>query len=161
MAKTKKEQVTEQATKTTLEQVFAMWKQTAKSGKSYFTGKYKGDELRGFYNSNKKNPNEPDVKIYTVKDGELSKEPILVLWCNATDSGKKYLSGKIADSRVVGFINEKANAENKQPYFSVYYSEDKPNEEKPEEKPEEKTEGKTKTKEKPQMEEIKDEDLPF
>jgi len=157
---TKTKQVTEKTTdqekkEFNLEQVFAMWKETAKSGTTYFTGYYKGQSLRGFYNTEKKNPNEPDVKIYTTNDeGKLSKEPLLSLWCNATDEGKKYLSGKLKDNRVVGFINEKANAENRQPYFSVYYSDDK---ERPEEKPEEKE----KQKKKPQKEEIKDKKLPF
>ena len=45
------------------------------------------------------------------------------MWCNATKSGKKYLTGKLGGKRIVGFIyngnNEKA------PYLSVYYSDDK------------------------------------
>lgn len=106
-----------------LEQAFAMWKRKAKSGMVYFTGKYNEGEIRGFYNTKKKNPNEPDLRIYSVgKDGDLNEE-IISLWCNAKENKKKYLSGKLGDKRVVGFFNDKATEENKQPYFSVYYSE--------------------------------------
>lgn len=130
---TKKTEKAEQKTTLTPEhQIFAMWRKRSKKGDTYFTGAYHGNDehyakdLRGFYNSKKKNPNEPDVKIYLVnEDGELLEEPIVSLWCNATDSGKKYLSGKYKEKRVVGFINDKATKENKQPYFSVYYSDDK------------------------------------
>lgn len=109
----------------TLTQVFAMWKRTSKNGKTtFFTGKdIDGREIRGFYNTKKQNPKEPDIRIYHLtENGELEKEVYVSLWCNAKDNGKKYLSGKIDGARVVGFINTKASAENKQPYFSVYWS---------------------------------------
>lgn len=117
---------TAQATKKefTMRQVFAMWKRTSKNGNSYFTGKgIDGAEIRGFYNTKKANPKEPDIRIYKVlSDGSLEKEQYLGLWCNAKENGKKYLSGKLDGLRVVGFINSKATDENKQPYFSVYWS---------------------------------------
>lgn len=147
MAKTQTKKV-EEKKEFTLEQVFAMWKETSKKGASYFTGKCDKGYIKGFYNTNKQNPKEPDIRIYLTNDkGDLEKDVYLSLWCNTTDNGKKYLTGKLGDKRVVGFINAKANEENKQPYFTVYYSDDK--------KPEKVT------KERPQMEEIKDEKLPF
>ena len=125
MAKT-----TNTATKETKEykmkQVFALWKSESKAGTTYFEGKYEGDAIRGFYNTQKKNPNEPDLRVYALDgEGKLCKEELLSLWCNATESGKKYLSGKFGGKRVVGFINTKATAENKQPYISIYWSEDR------------------------------------
>ena len=122
---TKKNEKTTVATeqKSTLNELFAMWKQKSKAGKSYFTGKDSGVQLKGFYNTKKENPKEPDLKIYKVDDnGELCKDVFLALWCNATESGKKYLSGKLKDERVVAFINEKATEDNKQPYLRVYLS---------------------------------------
>ena len=76
-------------------------------------------------NKDKINLKEPDLRIYNVgEDGKL-KDEIIALWCNATKTGKKVLSGKILDQKVVGFINATATEENKRPYFTVYWSEEK------------------------------------
>lgn len=108
--------------------IFALWKRTSKNGDTYFSGKTSKDngemQLRGFFNTNKKNPKEPDLRVYVVTSkGELSKEPLISMWCNVSKNSKKYLTGKIEDKRVVAFINDKANE--KQPYVVAYYSEDK------------------------------------
>jgi uncharacterized protein (DUF736 family) len=102
-----------------MEQVFAMWKKQGKNGTTYFSGKLGEEWLVGFYNSKKKNPKEPDVRIY--KQDNL-KEEFLSLWMNVSKGGKKFLSGKLGDKRIVGFINNGKN-ENA-PYFSCYYSEE-------------------------------------
>lgn len=131
MAK-KNEKVVKTEQKSTLQELFAMWKQNSKAGKPYFTGKDSNVELKGFYNTEKKNPKEPDLKIYTLDDKkELNKEPYLVLWCNATEKGVKYLTGKLNDKRVVAFINDKATDDNKQPYLKVYLSKEPVNNEDP------------------------------
>lgn len=139
-------------TENKLEQVFAMWKHTSKKKLVYFAGKTKdGQELRGFYNTDKKNLKEPDLRIYRVDgDGNLDKETFLSLWCNASDTGKKYLTGKLEEKRVVGFINEKADSKNKQPYLSIYWSDE--NGTKTEKKP---------TKQAKKEEPETDSDLPF
>ena len=101
------------------EQVFALWKAKTTKGRTYLTGKTTdGSRLVGFFNTNKKNPNEPDARIYLSKD---MKEEYCSLWSNVSDKGNKYLSGKVDGKRVIGFINDKP--ENKRPYVSVYYSE--------------------------------------
>ncbi len=112
------------ATKKRLDQVFALWKRKSKDGKStYFTGKLGDTNVTAFYVTNKKNLKEPDMRVYTRdQDGKLSKEPVVSLWCNATKNGKKILSGKIDGKRVVGFIN--STATEKQPYISVYWSDE-------------------------------------
>ena len=154
------------AEKKKLQGVLALWKRTSKDGKkTYFTGKVDDGTFEnecyvtGFYNTEKKNLKEPDLRIYARDDeGNLSKEPFLSLWCNATKNGKKILSGKLNGKRVIGFI--KADASEKHPYISVYYS----NEEEAESnKTDTKTEKKTtKKKEEPKFEEIPfDEPLPF
>ena len=114
------------ATKTNQKkQVFALWKRTSKEGKTYFTGKYDEVEVRGFYNGKKQNPKEPDMRVYAVDGNKnLSKDELVSLWCNVSKGGKKYLSGKLNGKYVVGFINDKATAENKQPYISLYWSEE-------------------------------------
>ena len=147
------------AEKKKLQGVFALWKRTSKDGKkTYFTGvsEDKSYNVTAFYNTDKKNLKEPDLKVYVRDDeGNLSKEPLVSLWCNATKNGKKILSGKIDGKRVIGFI--RANATEKQPYISVYYSED----ELPVAPEAPKKETKKAKKEAPKMEEIEPEDLPF
>lgn len=147
-----------------LQRVCALWKTTSKDGKkTYFSGKVDDGTFEnecyvtGFYNTEKKNLKEPDLRIYARDDeGNLSKEPFLSLWCNATKNGKKILSGKLNGKRVIGFI--KADATEKQPYISIYYSDEETESDKTDTKSEEKT---TK-KEEPKFEEIpSDGSLPF
>jgi len=123
MAKTQTKKVEQTKKEFTMEQVFAMWIEQSKKGGKYFTGKCDKGYLKGFYNTNKQNPKEPDIRIYlTDEKGNLQKEEYLSLWCKLSKNNKKFLSGKLDGKWVVGFINEKATEENKQPYFSVYYS---------------------------------------
>lgn len=135
-------------------QVFAMWKNEGKNGKPYFTGKLEdGTKLTGFYNTDKKNMKEPDIRIYKVDgNNKIEGEEFVSLWCNSTKDGKKkYLSGKVDGKRVVGFIREKATG--KLPYFTVYWAdEDLPQAEAPK---------KSAKKDEPKYEEAVDQDLPF
>ena len=111
----------------TMTPVLSLWRKLSKTGKSYYlSGKTAGVDkvwLKGFFNGNKTNPKEPDVRIY-VEDAEhnLSKETYLSLWCKIAKSGKKYLTGKLDGKWVVGFINE--DSDGKRPYLSVYFSEE-------------------------------------
>ena len=108
-----------------LEQAFAMWRNKSKEGKIYFSGKYQGERIIGFTNGMKKNPKEPDVRIYEIDEhGNMKKEELTSLWVNVSKNNKKYLSGKLEGKRIIGFIREKATE--KQPYFSVYYSDEQP-----------------------------------
>ena len=108
-------------------QLFALWKQKSKDGKTtYFTGKANtGISLRAFYNTKKKNPNEPDLRIYTYVDGETSKENVGAMWCNASkkDNTKKYLSGTFDGVKVIAFFNSTDNE--KAPYITAYVSEER------------------------------------
>ena len=106
-----------------MKEVFTLWKRESKSGDPYFTGKDQyGNGLVGFFNTNKKNPKEPDLKIYR-KDGEgIQKDPAISMWCNVSKNDKKYLTGRICEQRYVGFItNDPDNV--KRPYVRVYESE--------------------------------------
>lgn len=157
------------AEKKKLEGVFALWKRKSQNGGVYFSGKTEGGSfLTAFYNTEKKNLKEPDLRVYAKdSEGNLSKEPFCSLWCNATKNGKKILPGKLDGKRVIGFI--KADASEKQPYISVYYSDEEAKEEsnKTDTKTEERKTSKPKKKEEPkakepEFEEIPgDEELPF
>lgn len=110
----------------TMEQVFALWKNKSKNGKVYFSGKRddNGGELTAFFVTNKKNPNEPDIRVYDqIPNGDLSKDPYISMWCNLSKSGKKYLTGKIGDKRIVAFVNDEEGST--RPYVSAYYSKEK------------------------------------
>lgn len=150
-------------TKTRLQGVCALWRRKSASGKSYFSGQTEDKQtfLTAFYNTDKKNLKEPDIRIYNRDaEGNLSKEPWLSLWCNATKKGKKVLSGKLDGKKVVGFI--KADADEKHPYISVYFEADKLPAEGEQLKIEEpKKEAPKKTKKEAPKVETPDEELPF
>ncbi len=116
----------------TMKEVFTMWLKSTKDGKNtYLSGQTPAKErLVGFINSYKKNPKEPDIRIYKVDaEGKAEKEEYTSLWVNVSKNGKKYISGKIGDIRVVGFISAKGGVDTKIPYFSIYESEEKAAEE--------------------------------
>ena len=77
-----------------LEQAFAMWRQEGKQG-PYFSGKAGNIKLLGFYNGKKKNPKEPDIRIYPCDaDGNREKDAVCSLWLNTSKGGKEYLKGE-------------------------------------------------------------------
>lgn len=54
-----------------LEDFCALWEQESKNGKSYLSGiDAEGNRLVAFYNDNKKNPKEPDIRVYYSDDEE-------------------------------------------------------------------------------------------
>ena len=105
-----------------LKEVCALWSVKTEKGNSYLRGS--GDvtgSVVGFYNTNKKNPKEPDLQIYrTDKEGNTDKRPIISLWCNVGVKGI-YLTGKLFNSKVVGFVNSDTK-DGKRPKVSIYFS---------------------------------------
>lgn len=108
-----------------MKDVFTMWLYTSKNNKGmYLSGRdVTGQKLVGFFNGKKNNPKEPDVRIYACTEDGISKEEYISLWCNVSKNGKKFLSGKMGGTRVVGFISSRAEADGTIPYFTVYFSE--------------------------------------
>lgn len=103
--------------------VLTMWCKKGNKGVKYLSGKTEdGVYLKGFFNGKKKNPKEPDIRIYTDVKGELSKDEFISLWVNVSKGGKNYISGKLGDEWVTGFFNSKAEVNSKKPYFTVYFS---------------------------------------
>ena len=102
--------------KTQRKELFALWQKAGKDGKPYFTAK---GGIVGFYNPNKKNPKEPDLRVYIKVKEQL--EDYASLWCEVSDKGNKYLTGTLVHGnvRIVGFINSKAES-TKQPYLRFY-----------------------------------------
>lgn len=116
--------VVETPEKKSLREAFALWKTTSKQGVEYLSGTVSDDnktKLVGFFNSKKKNPNEPDVRVYLqVEQGEASQE-VASLWSNVDKNDKPYLSGTTNENeRLVGFYGDE-NQE-KRPFIRAYYS---------------------------------------
>lgn len=158
-------QVKETKKEFNLEQAITLWIYKGKKGGKYLSGKaqYDGFKVKGFFNKEKKNPKEPDIRIYISADnGDLSKEEYCSLWCNVSEaSGKKYLSGKLGEDCVVGFFNDKAEIGGTIPYINVYFSEDEQDEQvKAGIKEPTKTTKKTQKVE-PEYQEVEDDELPF
>lgn len=116
------------ATRTTQTEVCAMWRKKSKEGKSYFDGRLSTDTntyLKGFINGKKKNPNEPDIRIYLQDGNNLGKE-FVSLWQKKSDkTGVVYFTGKASNDagefkgkNVVAFVGDHTNE--KAPWFKVY-----------------------------------------
>lgn len=113
---------------TKLEEAFVLWKHESKSGVAYLSGNTPADkgaslQLLGYFNNKKKNPKEPDVRIYTLdEEGKQDKE-VCSLWESTSKSGNKYLSGSTDEKEsIVAFYNE-LDENSKIPYIRAYYKE--------------------------------------
>lgn len=103
-------------------ELFSLWEKTSKKGEKYLENKL----LKGFYNTNKKNPKEPDLRIHKVEvNGDLGGE-YASIWCNVSKAGNKYLAGHINDekkTKLIGFIN-KETKDGKLPKVRIYTQEE-------------------------------------
>lgn len=114
----------------TMEQALALWKhKTKRTHRTYFTGTVGDVAVVGFYNTHKKNPNEPDIRVYsnTIIAGErVLGDEVCSLWANHSEEKEMfYFTGKLNNKNVVGFIYNGDNS--KAPYLSIYYREDNDN----------------------------------
>ncbi len=108
-----------------LTEAFALWLHKSKAGNEYLSGladeSIGNTRLVGYFNTMKKNPKEPDIRIYTLDpEGNQDKE-IADLWENQSKNKTTYLSG-ISDEKekLVGFYGD--NKEDKRPYIRVYFN---------------------------------------
>lgn len=121
MRTAKKEEVKQEVK---LTEAFVLWKNKAKSGLDYFKGMDLNKvKLVAFYNSTKKNPKEPDVRIYTVNaEGKQDKE-VASLWENVSKNEKRYLTGSTDEKeKLVAFYGDESDE--KKPYIRAYFKED-------------------------------------
>lgn len=126
MIKAKKEvkvvKETEKKEETNLKEAFVLWKHEAKSGVEYLSGNTPEKvSLMGFFNTKKKNPKEPDLRIYTLDEEGKQDEEVCSLWENTAKSGNKYLSGATNEKEnIVAFYND-IDGNEKLPYVRAYY----------------------------------------
>lgn len=111
-----------------LKEAFVLWNHESKAGSDYLTGYISEDKdsnLIAFYNTNKKNANEPDIRVYLSSNDEKEKAltSVCSLWENIGKNNKRYLSGTTDENeRIVAFYNDKS--QDKRPYIRAYYKED-------------------------------------
>ena len=108
-----------------LEEVIVLWKKTSKEGNIYYKGHdFNNNYVVAWVNSTKKNPNEPDIRIYEYK--ENGKE-VASLWEQVKETtNTRYLTGVTNDEdkdKLVAFYDKEENE--KRPYIRVYFKETK------------------------------------
>lgn len=107
-----------------LVEVAVLWLHVSKNETEYLSGNLSEDlgsgKIIGFFNTNKKNPKEPDIRLYTVNQEGNRDIEIASLWENISKSENRYLLGKTNENEdIIGFYEEK---QEKKPYIKVYFS---------------------------------------
>ena len=107
---------------TDLKELFVLWNRTAKSGLDYLTGKVSDEDnvyLVAYFNSSKKNPNEPDIRVYNLDTEGKQDHVVCSLWNTQSKNNLEYLTGVTDENeKVVGFYGDKENE--KRPIIRVY-----------------------------------------
>ena len=104
-----------------LEEAFVLWKNKAKSGLEYLSGKDLNDKkLVAFFNTKKENPKEPDIRIYNTDEKGSRKDEVAVLWENIDKKDEKYLTGSTTEKEKLVAWYGKENEE-KRPYVRAYF----------------------------------------
>lgn len=106
-----------------LTEAFALWLHKSKANNEYLSGLTDKDDIRlvGYFNTNKKNPKEPDIRVYSLNDEGKQDLEVADLWENVSKQDTRYLSGSTNDKeKLVGFYGDKK--EEKRPYIRVYYN---------------------------------------
>lgn len=111
-----------------LKEAFVLWRHVGKAN-DYLTGFISDpagiveQKIIGFFNTNKKNAKEPDIRIYLLDDEGKRTEQICSLWENLSKNEKRYLTGTTDENeKITAFYNNSENE--KQPYIRAYYKED-------------------------------------
>lgn len=111
-----------------LSEAFVLWKNESKNNVEYLSGRLSDEgsnvKLVGYFNARKKNPKEPDIRIYDVdSDGSQGIE-VCSLWENISKSEKRYLTGSTNDQeKIIAFYNDLDENPNR-PYIRAYYKQD-------------------------------------
>lgn len=108
-----------------LKEAFVLWKNESKNKTEYLRGFISDDKkvkITGFFNTNKKNPKEPDVRVY-VMDNEGKNIEIASLWESITKNNKRILTGSTNENeKLVAFYGKEH--QEMRPYIRAYYRED-------------------------------------
>lgn len=109
-----------------LTEAFVLWKNKSKKGEKYLSGYTALDEkensvkLVGFYNTNKKNPKEPDIRIYDIDSEGNQGNEVCSLWENISKNENRYLTGTTNDNeKIIAFYTKEVI--NDRPDIKAYY----------------------------------------
>ena len=107
-----------------LTEAFVLWENTSKAGTKYLTGKTSEEsdstKLVGFYNKNKKNPKEPDIRIYDIDSEGNQGNEVCSLWDNISKKDNRYLSGTTNENeKIIAFYTKEII--NGRPNIRAYY----------------------------------------
>lgn len=122
-----KELQKEEVQETKLEEAFVLWRNEAKSGASYLKGHTPGDnklQIVGYFNSKKRNPKEPDIRVYSLdSEGKQDKE-VCSMWENVSKNGNQYLTGSTDDNEKIIAFYDNLDMKSNKPYIRAYYKQD-------------------------------------
>lgn len=109
-----------------LDEAFVLWRNTTKTGKHILKGHdLHKNKLIGFFNTKKKNPKEPDVRVCELNevDGkEVTGKEICSLWNYVGKTGSQYLLGSTDENEKIVAFYGKENEE-KRPFIKGYFQE--------------------------------------
>ena len=109
-----------------LTEAFALWRNKAQSGEYYLSGYANGNKefkLLGYFNPNKNNPKEPDVRVYSLDSNGKRDKEVASLWENLDRNEERYLTGTTDEKEKIVAWYGKENEE-KRPYIRAYYKQD-------------------------------------
>lgn len=117
---TKKDEVKE----SNLKELCTLWEHVTENQLRYLSGRLseelKFDKVIAFYNLNKKNEKEPDVRVYSLDESNKTDTNIISLWDAVSKQNVKYYTGVTNDNeKVVAFINNENDE--KQPRIRIYF----------------------------------------
>lgn len=124
MKKVNSEKTNKEVKDSNLKELMSLWLHESANKTKYLTGtaddvtgKFK---VVGFFNTSKKNENEPDIRVYEeVEKGQELKEVLVSLWKHTSKGGTDYMTGKDnEDNKVVAFYGKEN--EEKRPYVRIY-----------------------------------------
>lgn len=132
MLKTTQKTIKEEKKEFNLKEAFVLWLKESKKGTRYLTGfvSEKQDvKLVAYFNTDKKNPKEPDVRVYQSTKNEdgtytTSEKEVASLWTQTSAKDSEYLTGTTDENeRLVAFIGDVHKE--LRPYIRAYFKEEK------------------------------------
>ena len=113
-------------------EAFVLWLKESKKGNKYLTGFVSANQdmkLIAYFNTDKKNPKEPDVRVYqSIKNEDgtytIGEKEVASLWTQTSAKETEYLTGTTDENeRLVAFIGDVHKE--MRPYIRAYFKEEK------------------------------------
>ena len=108
-----------------LKESFVLWKNISSKQNEYLSGIATDDpsntfKLIGYFNTNKKNPKEPDIRIYSLNDEGKQDSEVASLWESISKNNNRYLTGTTNEKeKIIAFYGN--SEDEKRPYIRAYY----------------------------------------